>query len=138
MAAALAAASQTQTSLDAISDEVASEIFKLEAAANGRREPLYGDRARELSSVPKFWGSALLGHRILRTLATAQDEAILEHLLDMRVEEASDVASGYTMSFTFGANPYFHNRTIEKRIRCARRLPALLRALLKLGSSPAP
>ena len=132
VAAALEGAARAQASIDSISDEVAAEVFKLEAAANERRDPLYADRARELSNVPRFWRSALLGHATLATLATKRDEAILEHLQDLKVEDAPDIASGYTITLTFGANPFFSNRSVEKRIRCVH-----MRSLSTLLSAPA-
>lgn len=121
-------AAQTQSCLEAINDEVAAEVLKLEAAANARRQPLYADRARALSSVPRFWGAALLGHQTLANLATQRDEAILMHLQELQIEDAANISDGYTISLTFGTNPYFSNRTVEKRIRCASASPLPSRA----------
>lgn len=113
---ALEGASRAQSSLDAISNEVAEQVIAIELAANARRRPLYEERARGLSAVPHFWARALMGHPLLASLASSADRTILAHCTSLDIEHAAD-AMGYTMTLSFDdANPYFANRMLERRV----------------------
>ena len=110
-------ANEVQSSLNAITEEAAAEVLRVHAAANARRAPLFAERARALTAIRGFWRRAILGHGTLERFATKRDREILTHLEDVRVEEAADVHSGYTLILTFNeSNPFFSNRVLEKRI----------------------
>ena len=110
-------ANEVQSSLNAITEEAAAEVLRVHAAANARRAPLFVERARALTAIRGFWRRAILGHGTLERFATKRDREILTHLEDVRVEEAADVHSGFTLILTFNeSNPFFSNRVLEKRI----------------------
>ena len=116
-AARVARVAAAQDGLEEISNEVSTRILELERDANVRRAPLYATRREALGALPQFWATALANHPVCAAFVSERDQEILEYLTDLRVDEQEDITSGYRITLTFGANPFFANETLHKELR---------------------
>jgi nucleosome assembly protein 1-like 1 len=64
--------------------------------------------------IPDFWVQALTQHPMIQQICTPEDEEALEALEDIRATAEDPNTPGFTLTFTFGENPYFSDRTLTK------------------------
>lgn len=117
------------------------ELRALKAKYAAQYAPLYARRAAVVSGaaeveanagaapdaeapagVPDFWLIALRNHEAFEALVSEKDAAVLAHLQDVgcepvvgEVDADGDPLTGFLLTFTFGANPYFSNATLTKK-----------------------
>ena len=93
-------------------EQVSTRILGLERERRVRRAPT----AARLGALARFWATALANHRCAG-VRVGRDQEILEYLTDLRVDGQEDITSGYRITLTFGANPFFANETLHKELR---------------------
>jgi len=78
---------------------------------------VYDERGKLLKSIPKFWFHACTSHPILAKQLNSKNRDIFdEYLSSIEVEDNQDVSSGYSITFNFEDNPYFHNPSIANSL----------------------
>ncbi|CAF1136369.1 unnamed protein product [Didymodactylos carnosus] len=105
---------QVQNEIDQLNEQASEEILQVEQKFNKLRQPNYKKRSDLISKIPSFWISVFLNHPQLSTYLDQDDEAILQHLKRVDVEEHEDIKSGYRIKFTFDQNNYFDNDVLVK------------------------
>ncbi|CAL8468334.1 g7874 [Coccomyxa elongata] len=113
----LSALEEVQEKLIEVNDEASDKVLQVEQEYNLKRQPIYKERNQVISQMPDFWHLVFRGHETLRPIITAEDEEGLAHLVEMLVEEAPDIKSGFKIVFTFLENHFFQNTVLEKDIR---------------------
>ncbi|KAL9102943.1 MAG: hypothetical protein Q9163_001969 [Psora crenata] len=68
--------------------------------------------AEEMRGIPEFWLSAMKNQVSLAELITDQDEPVLKHLTDIRMEYLE--RPGFRLIFEFKDNEFFTNKIITK------------------------
>ncbi|GMS95034.1 hypothetical protein PENTCL1PPCAC_17209, partial [Pristionchus entomophagus] len=121
--AELEAIDTIQTELDVLNDQAGDEIVKIEQKYNGLRAPIYAKRTEAIKSVHNFWGHAFLNHPQLSASVAEVEEAFLQHIHTIEVEEFADIKSGYKIKFFFHPNEYIENELIEKEFHLAAENP---------------
>ena len=114
-AEAVVAAIQDQ--LAVLKQSADDEIIAIEIAYNKRRRPLYEKRGAALATIPGFWCTVLQKHNEFRQYMGQGDLQVLQHLLELSVEENADIESGFKVTLRFEDNPFIANREIT---RCGR------------------
>ncbi|KAF3329199.1 NAP1-related protein 2 [Carex littledalei] len=104
-----------QDELHQINARAEEEALKLEHKYNVRRKPVYVRRNKVITSIRGFWLATFCNHPILGTLLTEEDQKILKNMVSLDVEEADNVKSGFSISFSFSPNLYFEDEKLTKR-----------------------
>ena len=116
------------------------EARALEAKYEAQYAPLYTRRAALVSGaqeadgqdaastedappgVPDFWLIALRNHEAFEAMVTEKDAAVLAFLTDIssaplvgEVDADGDAVHGFSLTFTFAANPFFSNAVLTKK-----------------------
>ncbi|KAF3329210.1 NAP1-related protein 2 [Carex littledalei] len=104
-----------QDELHQINARAEEEALKLEHKYNVRRKPVYVRRSKVITSIRGFWLATFCNHPILGTLLTEEDQKILKNMVSLDVEEADNVKSGFSISFSFSPNLYFEDEKLTKR-----------------------
>eukprot|EP00522_Entomoneis_paludosa_P003328 CAMPEP_0172471326 /NCGR_PEP_ID=MMETSP1065-20121228/67760_1 /TAXON_ID=265537 /ORGANISM="Amphiprora paludosa, Strain CCMP125" /LENGTH=361 /DNA_ID=CAMNT_0013229421 /DNA_START=963 /DNA_END=2048 /DNA_ORIENTATION=- len=123
---------------DAIMEQYLTERAELEKRFAGLVKPIYNERhlvvcgekdqdiAQEtgsrpdpdvdevLKGIPHFWVTCISNHETAGEIVTEQDVDCLESLQDVICEDDPD-GKGFTLSFVFGPNDYFHDKVLTKR-----------------------
>lgn len=103
---------------DGEGDELAQALTKLataKAKADKKSDDMDTDEPNESAKgIPQFWLTTLRNHAHLQTAITERDEEALEYLADVRLEYLKDPDLGFKIIFSFGENPFFENKTLEK------------------------
>ena len=68
----------------------------------------------KLRGVPQFWVVALTSMETIGELVTEEDVDCLHHLKDITCRDDDD-GKGFTLSFHFGPNPFFHDTILTKK-----------------------
>ncbi|KAL9685602.1 hypothetical protein QQ045_023053 [Rhodiola kirilowii] len=105
---------EIQDQLEKLNEEASDEVLVVEQKYNEIRKPVYGKRSEIIKSIPDFWLTAFLSHPALSELLNEEDQKIFKYLSSLDVEEATDVKSGYSISFNFNPNPYFEDAKLTK------------------------
>ncbi|BDA43714.1 probable NAP1-related protein 1 [Coccomyxa sp. Obi] len=113
----LSALEEVQEKLIEVNEEASDKVLQVEQEYNVKRQPIYKERNQVISQMPDFWHMVFRGHDTLRPIITAEDEEGLAHLVEILVEEAPDIKSGFKIVFTFLENHFFQNTVLEKDIR---------------------
>jgi len=106
-----------QAEIEKLNDEATEEILQIEKQYNGKRKPYYKQRNDVIRDIPAFWSKAFLNHDMLCDLLDEEDQKVFQHMKELTVEDFDDVKSGFKITFTFDANPYFKNKTLHKEFR---------------------
>jgi len=106
-----------QSEIEKLNDEATDEILLVEKKFNGLRKPYYKQRNDVIREIPEFWLRAFMNHQMLSTLLDEADQDVFKHLKELNVEDFDDVKSGFKVTFTFDANPYFKNKVLFKEFR---------------------
>jgi len=114
MQKAFEAIGDVQNEIDRLNEQASEEILQVEQKFNKLRLPNYKKRSDLISKIPSFWISVFLNHPQLSTYLDQEDEAILQHLKRVDVEEHDDIKSGYRIKFTFDQNSFFDNDVLTK------------------------
>ncbi|RUP48671.1 hypothetical protein BC936DRAFT_144209 [Jimgerdemannia flammicorona] len=67
---------------------------------------------KDVTGVPEFWLTALKNHIQLAEFITEKDEAVLKHLVDIRMSYIEK--PGFRLEFEFSENEYFTNKVLSK------------------------
>jgi nucleosome assembly protein 1-like 1 len=67
-----------------------------------------------VAGIPEFWLTALKNSRSIVELITEEDEAALAHLEDIQLSYLEDAKPGFKLTFVFGENEFFENKSLEK------------------------
>ncbi|MCL7039818.1 hypothetical protein MKW94_024850 [Papaver nudicaule] len=70
------------------------------------------ERSKIIETIPHFWLTAFLGHYALHCLLSEDDQKIFCYLQSINVKDRESGQSGYTVSFKFAQNRYFHNECL--------------------------
>lgn len=68
----------------------------------------------KVAGIPEFWLTALKNSRSIVELITEEDEAALAHLEDIQLSYLEDAKPGFKLTFVFGENDFFENKSLEK------------------------
>ncbi|XP_078432763.1 NAP1-related protein 2-like [Wolffia australiana] len=105
---------EVQDELEKINEEASDKVLEVEQKYNEIRRPIYDRRNEVVQGIPDFWLTAFLSHPALGDLLSDDDHKIFKYLTSLDVEDFKDVKSGYSISFTFSANPYFEDTKLTK------------------------
>ncbi|TIA91279.1 hypothetical protein E3P99_01143 [Wallemia hederae] len=79
-------------------------------------KPFFGKRDGEVKSVPQFWPSVFRNHSFLSISTAAPGDAdALKSLEGLVVERNEKDSREFTITFHFGDNEFFSNKTFEKK-----------------------
>jgi len=93
-------------------EELGDDVPQTRTADAGDVEAL-GDETTH--GVPEFWLTALSNHEDVAQTITEKDQAVLEHLVDVRLAAPSkDNEYGFALEFEFSPNPFFTNGVLRK------------------------
>lgn len=96
-------------------DELAvSEEVKNKANIEEKNEGDKNDKDDSAKGIPGFWLTIFKNVDMLSEMIQPQDEPILNHLEDVRVEFKEKDPMGFTLEFLFETNEYFENRKLTK------------------------
>jgi len=126
-AKALEDINEAEAKLNALEDECAIEICKVEQKFVGKKQPLYEQREKFIEKIDNFWQIALCNHPQLSCLISEKDEEALSYLKKVKVdsktreeevteEDGSKLVKSlnHSISFEFAENPFFENTTLTK------------------------
>ncbi|KAI0978278.1 hypothetical protein GJ496_005552 [Pomphorhynchus laevis] len=105
---------EVQTQLDRLNEMASEEILKVEIKYNKQRQPHYKKRAELISKISHFWVTVFINHPQLSALIEPEDEAALQYLRTIDIDDSEDIRSGYAIKFHFDKNPYFENDLLIK------------------------
>lgn len=105
---------EVQNEIDRLNEQASDEILKVEQKYIKLRQPHFSSRSELISKIPNFWVTAFINHPQISALLTEEDEEALQALEKVEVQEFEDIKTGYKISFSFGENAYFENKTITK------------------------
>ncbi|KAI8469195.1 MAG: hypothetical protein J3K34DRAFT_424649 [Monoraphidium minutum] len=116
---ALKEADDVQEELHKINEAASEEVLQVEQRYNVKRQPVYAQRGDALAKIPLFWRRALVGHPNLQEFLTEDDIHALAALTRLDVQDAPDIKSGFTITFTFNPqdNHFFSNAVLEKTLK---------------------
>ncbi|CAI0453345.1 unnamed protein product [Linum tenue] len=104
-----------QDELDKIHEEESDEVLAIEQKYNEVRRPIYLNRNELIKSMPDFWLTAFMSHPALGDLLTGDDDhEILKYVESLDVADFKDLKTGYSITFNFKENPYFHDTKLTK------------------------
>ncbi|XP_071702609.1 NAP1-related protein 2-like isoform X2 [Rutidosis leptorrhynchoides] len=107
---------EIQDELEKIDEEVSDKILEIEQKYLKIRKPVYDKRNEIIKSIPDFWLTAFLSHPVLARLLNENDQKIFKHLTSLEVEDATDMKSGYSITFMFSPNAFFENEKLTKSV----------------------
>jgi template-activating factor I len=105
---------EIQDDLEKINEKASDEVLEVEQKYNVIRKPVYDKRNEIIKTIPDFWLTAFLSHPALGELLTEEDQKIFKYLSSLDVEDAKDVKSGYSITFSFNPNPFFEDGKLTK------------------------
>ncbi|KAK9766614.1 hypothetical protein K7432_004181 [Basidiobolus ranarum] len=105
---------EVEQQLENIEEQMLEESAKLAAKYEKIKAPVYEKRQGIITSIPKFWATALSNHPILGSLLEEGDMEVLNHLTDITIERDEDVANSHKVIMTFDENPFFTNTQLIK------------------------
>lgn len=88
-----------QEAIDRLNEEASEEILTVEQKFNKLRQPHFEKRCELISKIPNFWLTTLINHPQVSDLLTTQDEAVLQYLRKLEVQEFEDIKSGFRIIF---------------------------------------
>ncbi|KAI0985046.1 hypothetical protein GJ496_008202 [Pomphorhynchus laevis] len=89
---------EVQTQLDRLNEMASEEILKVEIKYNKQRQPHYKKRAELISKISHFWVTVFINHPQLSALIEPEDEAALQYLRTIDIDDSEDIRSGYAMN----------------------------------------
>ncbi|WAR02306.1 NP1L4-like protein [Mya arenaria] len=90
-----------------------SDDEKDEDLAKDKKELASGDN-KNTKGIPGFWLTIFKNVDMLSEMIQPNDEAILNHLQDIKVEFTEKEPMGFTLQFLFEPNEYFENKKLTK------------------------
>ncbi|KAG2714313.1 hypothetical protein I3760_03G021200 [Carya illinoinensis] len=105
---------EVQDELEKVNEEASDKVLEVEQKYNEIRRPVYIRRNEIIKTIPDFWLTAFLSHPALCDLLSEEDQKIFKYIKSLDVEDFSDVASGYSITFNVDENPYFEETKLTK------------------------
>ncbi|ORY06335.1 NAP-domain-containing protein [Basidiobolus meristosporus CBS 931.73] len=105
---------EVEQQLESIEEQMLEESAKLAAKYEKIKAPVYEKRKEVITSIPKFWATALSNHPILGSLLEEDDLEVLNHLVDITIEREEESANSHKLIMTFSENPFFTNTQLIK------------------------
>lgn len=98
---------------------LATPLFKMRydiVNKSGRSDPPPVDNwsSGHSRGIPGFWLNAMKNHPKIAKHVTPDDEELLYHLCDIRVEDLEGDKNGFSLVFEFSSNDYFKDRRLKK------------------------
>ncbi|XP_023235389.1 nucleosome assembly protein 1-like 1 [Centruroides sculpturatus] len=72
------------------------------------------DKSKQQNGIPDFWLGAFLNSNVLYKLIDDDDEAVLQHLKDVRLKYEQENPLKFRLEFHFEPNKYFYNTILTK------------------------
>lgn len=99
---------------DELSDDVKNKV-KLEEKKDEEKEKEEEKEEKETKGVPGFWLTIFKNVDMLSEMIQPHDEAIFNHLQDIKVIFSEKDPMGFTLEFHFEPNEYFANTLLTKQ-----------------------
>jgi len=108
---------ELQQELDKLEQTAAEEIIALQKKYNGKKKPIYQERAKAIKQIPQFWSKAFANHQLLNSVLTDKDAEVFKYLESLDVADFEDVKLGFRIELRFKSNPWFKNPVLFKEFR---------------------
>ncbi|CAH9117271.1 unnamed protein product [Cuscuta epithymum] len=105
---------EVQDELEKVNEQASDDVLEVEQKYNEIRRPVYDKRNEVIKSIPDFWLIAFMSHPALSDLLCDEDQKVFKYFDSLYVEDFKDLASGYSITFTFKKNPYFEDTKLVK------------------------
>jgi hypothetical protein len=114
--AGLADARRAQTHSDELANDLMQKMLALEMETNAKKQPLFAERNKHLSSVEGFWMRAIENHPNNGNWIFGQDREILKYVTDISVEEIDPDHHHFKIVVTLRGNPFISNEKIWRTV----------------------
>ncbi|XP_052800408.1 nucleosome assembly protein 1-like 1 isoform X3 [Mya arenaria] len=94
-------------------EDLADEVEK-KASIEDKKEEAEDKDDENTKGIPGFWLTIFKNVDMLSEMIQPNDEAILNHLQDIKVEFTEKEPMGFTLQFLFEPNEYFENKKLTK------------------------
>eukprot|EP00051_Salpingoeca_urceolata_P008617 m.107389 g.107389 ORF g.107389 m.107389 type:complete len:303 (+) comp15847_c0_seq3:43-951(+) len=112
LAAALEELEAVQDKVDDLSVQQDKEILLLAHKYSQLQKPLLQARAHAIQNIPDFWPTVFYNHPDIAAVISEQDDVLLQHLVNVDVEEDEETKVGFSVTMTFASNPFFDNERL--------------------------
>ncbi|KAM7039965.1 testis-specific Y-encoded protein 2-like [Molossus nigricans] len=103
-----------QSEMEPVNEQASKAFSRLKRMACRRRRPYLELRSTHIEHIPGFWAKAFVSHPDLSAMICEQDEKMLSHMMNLKVEEVQDASDCCKILLFFHKNPYFCNNVIVK------------------------
>ncbi|RKP35071.1 hypothetical protein BJ085DRAFT_17725 [Dimargaris cristalligena] len=92
--------------LEKINDELIAEEAKLAAKYEQKKQPLYAQRQKLFSQIPRFWATVIENHPVLCNLVQMDEMDLLALLTSLDIERDEANPSSFKVHLRFQPNDY--------------------------------
>jgi len=106
-----------QIDLIGIKEKRREEQIELKRKYNAITNEHFHSRAELVKKIPHFWKEVLLNFGSPAGLIHEDEFEVLDHLVDVKLEDNLDKRGSHKFTFTFSENPFFKETIIVKQIK---------------------
>lgn len=107
---------KVQNELTSLDDACREEQVAVQCKYDAMKKKHFEERGELLKKIPSFWKDVFLNFAGPHGLLLEQEVPVLEHLVDVRLEDNLDKKGSHKFTFTFTENDYFNETEIVKEI----------------------
>jgi len=103
--------------LSTLEKDCREEQIEVQCKYDAMKTKHFDTRAELVKKIPHFWKEVLLNFGTPAGLIHPDEVEVLDHLVDVKLEDNLDKKGSHKFTFTFNENPFFKETTIVKQVK---------------------